>query len=251
MSENKIFGLRPVAEALKAGRPFEKIMLRNSGDLPDRSILALARERNIPVNYVPQERLNQLSKNANHQGIVAFFGAVEYAVLETVLEQLSVSGKPPFLLLLDRITDVRNFGAIARTAECAGVDAIIVPAKGAAALNDDAMKTSAGALNHVAVCRVANLKSAIFAIKSYGIKVVAATEKADTLCYDADLSSPVAVIVGSEESGIAPANLSLADSVVKIPLQGNIASLNVSAATAITLFECVHQNLKRQSHVTD
>jgi 23S rRNA (guanosine2251-2'-O)-methyltransferase len=242
MESNKIFGIRPVMEALMAGKSFEKIMIRDSGtsDMLHR-IIDSAREKNIRLDRVPSERLDRLAKNGNHQGIVAFLSSAEYSDLETALENIRQSGKLPFLLLLDKVTDVRNFGAIARTAECAGIDAIAVPAKNAAPLNADAMKTSAGALNRIPVCRVPNLRSAIYMIKSYGIKTVAATEKSGTDCYAADLSGAIAIILGSEESGISPNTLQLADETVKIPLQGNISSLNVSAAAAVISFECVRQ----------
>ncbi|MDR0724501.1 MAG: 23S rRNA (guanosine(2251)-2'-O)-methyltransferase RlmB [Prevotellaceae bacterium] len=242
MDSNKIFGLRPVLEALKAGKSFEKILIREGGGSELLyQIIDSAKKKDITLDRVPAERLNRLSKNANHQGVVAFLSSAEYSDLETVLENLQQRGKTPFLLLLDRITDVRNFGAIARTAECAGIDAIVVPAKNAAPLNVDAMKTSAGALNYVPVCRTPNLKSAIYLIKNSDIKIVAATEKANRSCFDADLSGAIAIILGSEESGISESNLELADETVKIPLQGNIDSLNVSAAAAVIAFECLRQ----------
>ncbi|MDR0384619.1 MAG: 23S rRNA (guanosine(2251)-2'-O)-methyltransferase RlmB [Prevotellaceae bacterium] len=242
MDSNKIFGLRPVLEALNANRPFEKILIRENGSSDMfRRIIDSAKKKNITLDRVPSERLDRLAKNGNHQGVVAFVASAEYSDLEEVLENILQSGKSPFLLLLDRVTDVRNFGAIARTAECAGIDAIVVPAKNAAPLNVDAMKTSAGALNYLPVCRVPNLRTAIYLIKTCGIKTVAATEKSGASCYDADLSGAVAVILGSEESGISTNNLALADETVKIPLQGNIDSLNVSAAAAVISFECVRQ----------
>lgn len=243
MEENKIFGLRPVLEALLANRPFEKIMLREGANSELlRQIIEQAKNKGITVNRVPAERLERLSKNGNHQGIVAFLSSAEYADLETVLENINQTGKKAFLLLLDKITDVRNFGAIVRTAECAGIDAVIVPAKNAAPMNVDAMKTSAGALNHVPICRVSSLKTALYLIKNYDIKTVAATEKAGKNYFDADLSCPIALIVGSEESGISKSTLELADEKVKIPLAGKIESLNVSAATAVIAFECVRQS---------
>jgi 23S rRNA (guanosine2251-2'-O)-methyltransferase len=242
MESNKIFGLRPVLEALKAGKPFEKILIRESGNSEMlRLIINSAAEKNITLNRVPSERLDRMAKNGNHQGVIAFLSAIEYSDLEEVLENIQQSGKQPFLLLLDRITDVRNFGAIARTAECAGVDAIVVPAKSAAPLNVDAMKTSAGALNYIPVCRAPNLRTAIYMIKSYGTKIVAATEKSGKDYFAADLSGAVAIILGSEESGISTNNLELADETVKIPLRGNIDSLNVSAAAAVISFECARQ----------
>ncbi|MDR2382795.1 MAG: 23S rRNA (guanosine(2251)-2'-O)-methyltransferase RlmB [Prevotellaceae bacterium] len=244
MDSNKIFGLRPVLEALKAGKSFEKILIREGGGSELLyQIIDSAKRKSITLDRVPAERLNRLSKNANHQGVVAFLSSAEYSDLEKVLENLQSTGKTPFLLLLDKITDVRNFGAIARTAECAGIDAIVVPAKNAAPLNVDAMKTSAGALNYIPVCRTSNLKSAIYLIKNYDIKIVAATEKANTNCFDADLSGAIAIILGSEESGISESNLELADETVKIPLRGNIDSLNVSAAAAVIAFECLRQQI--------
>ena len=247
MESNKIFGLRPVLESLKTNRPVEKIMIREatSGNDLLRQITSEAKAKNVTLQYVPEERLDRLVKNGNHQGIVAFLATAEYSDLETVLYDLQRKGVPPFLLLLDQITDVRNFGAIVRTAECAGVHAVVVPAKGAAPMNADAMKTSAGALNHVPVCRVSSLKTAVILAKGYGLKIVAATEKSETNYYEADLSAPLAVIVGSEESGISKNNLALADERVKIPLQGKIDSLNVSTATAVIAFECVRQNSMR------
>jgi 23S rRNA (guanosine2251-2'-O)-methyltransferase len=244
MDGNKIFGLRPVLEALKAEKSFEKILIREGGGSELLyQIIDLAKKKSITLDRVPVERLNRLSKNANHQGVVAFLSSAEYSDLEKVLENLQLTGKTPFLLLLDKITDVRNFGAIARTAECAGIDAIVVPAKNAAPMNVDAMKTSAGALNYIPICRTPNLKSAIYLMKNYDIRIVAATEKANRNYFDADLSGAVAVIFGSEESGISVSNLELADETMKIPLQGNIDSLNVSAAVAVIAFECVRQRL--------
>ncbi|MDR2466342.1 MAG: 23S rRNA (guanosine(2251)-2'-O)-methyltransferase RlmB [Prevotellaceae bacterium] len=246
---NKIFGLRPVLETLKANRPVEKIMIREtlrsmSGSDLLRQIASEAKAKGIALQYVPEERLDRLAKNGNHQGIVAFPATAEYSDLETVLEDLQQRAVPPLLLLLDGITDVRNFGAIVRTAECAGVHAVVVPAKGAAPMNADAMKTSAGALNHVPVCRVPSLKTAALLAKSYGLKIAAATEKTGTVYYEANLAAPLALIAGSEESGISKNNLALADECVKIPLHGKIDSLNVSAAAAIILFESVRQKLQ-------
>jgi 23S rRNA (guanosine2251-2'-O)-methyltransferase len=242
MDGNKIFGLRPVLEALKADKSFEKILIREgrASELLS-EIIDAAKQKNITLNRVPAERIDRLAKNANHQGVVAFLSSAEYADLETVLENIQLTGKTPFLLLLDKITDVRNFGAIARTAECAGIDAIVVPAKNAAPMNVDAMKTSAGALNYVPVCRTPNLRTAIYLLKNYDIRIVAATERADKNYFDADLSGAVAIVLGSEESGISDSVLELADETVKIPLQGNIDSLNVSAAAAVIAFEGVKQ----------
>ncbi|MDR1340806.1 MAG: 23S rRNA (guanosine(2251)-2'-O)-methyltransferase RlmB [Prevotellaceae bacterium] len=247
MENNKIFGLRPVLEAFKAGKTFEKIMIREGG-VSDMlfQIVDLAGKNSVTLNRVPVERLNRLAKGGNHQGVVAFLSAAEYAGLEDVMEKIAQSEKLPFLLLLDRITDVRNFGAIARTAECAGIDAIVVAAKGAAPLNIDAMKTSAGALNHIPVCRVPNLRTAIYLLRSYDIKIVATSERSGKDYFSADLSGAVAIMLGSEESGISANNLELADETLRIPLCGNIDSLNVSAAAAVVSFECVRQRKQKR-----
>ncbi|MDR2564363.1 MAG: 23S rRNA (guanosine(2251)-2'-O)-methyltransferase RlmB [Prevotellaceae bacterium] len=241
-SENKIFGIRPVIEAIQAGRPIEKIMLRE-GIITDllQMIQNKARANNISLAWVPTERLNRLCKGANHQGVIAFVASASYSDLEETLEKVKASEKTPLILLLDGVTDVRNFGAIARTAECAGVQAIVVPSKGAASMNADAMKTSAGALNYVPVCKTANLKSAIHLLRSYDICIVAADEKAENNYFDADFTKPSALILGSEESGISKQILTLADIRVRIPLAGKIESLNVSAAASAIMFESVRQ----------
>lgn len=240
--KNKIFGIRPVMEAFQAGKTIEKIMLRDgvNTDL-FQMIQHTAKQQNVPIQWVPAERLDRLSKGRNHQGVVAFVAATEYADLEEVMIELQDQGEVPFILLLDQVTDVRNFGAIVRSAECAGVHAIVVPAKGAAPLSADAMKTSAGALNYVPVCRVPNLKTAIIILKSYDVQIVAATEKADSDYFTADFKQPTAIIMGAEDTGISKSNLDLSDCKVAIPLQGDIESLNVSAAAAVLMFECVRQ----------
>jgi 23S rRNA (guanosine2251-2'-O)-methyltransferase len=180
----------------------------------------------------------------NHQGLVAFISAIEYTDIEVLLPGVFEKGKTPFILILDSITDVRNFGAIARTAECAGVDAILIASKGAAQVNEVAVKTSAGALNRIPVCRNHNLKDAITFLKQSGLKILAATEKADTLYYVTDYKMPLAIIMGSEERGVSGEYLKLCDETIKIPLNGEIESLNVSVATGIVLFEAVKQRME-------
>jgi len=236
-----IFGTRPVEEALHAGKEIEKILVqKNATNDALKSILLLARKYNVPVSKVPIEKLNRVTRK-NHQGIICFLSAINYASLDNIVDEKYQSGQSPFLLMLDRITDMRNFGAIARTAECAGVDAIIVPAKGGAIINSDAMKTSAGALNFIPVCRSANLKETINYLKNSGIQVVACTEKSDLPLYKQDFKDPVCLLMGSEEDGVSPAYLKLADSSVMIHLSGKIASLNVSVAAAIAMYEVVRQ----------
>jgi 23S rRNA (guanosine2251-2'-O)-methyltransferase len=236
-----LFGIRPVMEAIQSGREIDKVMLKKGldGELAQ-ELLALIAEHQIPVQHVPFEKLNALTQK-NHQGVVAFASLIEYADLEETVIGVVEKGEMPLVLLLDGVTDVRNFGAIARSAECAGVHAIVVPAKGAAQINGDALKTSAGALNMVPVCRVPSLRSAIYFLRDSGIQIVAATEKAEHDLYSSTLNKPTAVVLGSEEAGISPDVMRLADVPVKIPLCGSIASLNVSAAAAVALFEVVRQ----------
>jgi len=200
----------------------------------------LFRQWNIPFQYVPVEKLNRMT-GGNHQGIIAIVSAVEYTDLDKLVPMLFEQGKLPCLVLLDNITDVRNLGAIARSAECAGFDAMIIPAKGSAQINSDAIKTSAGALNTLAVCRVNSLEETAKYLKNSGFQLIAATEKSDELLYAVDFSKPSVIIMGSEDTGIDPKLMRLADKPVKIPMMGAIQSLNVSAAASVLFFEVVRQ----------
>ncbi|MCC3153318.1 23S rRNA (guanosine(2251)-2'-O)-methyltransferase RlmB [Hymenobacter sp. BT770] len=244
-SIDMLFGLRPILEALSAGRTLEKIfLLRGTKNSLVADISAAARAAGIPVQLVPSEKLDGLTRK-NHQGAVAFVSPIDYAPLDSIVSGLFEEGKVPFLLLLDRITDVRNFGAIARTAECLGVQAIVVPGRGAAQINGDALKTSAGALNILPVCRENNLQETIKFLQQSGVTVVACTEKADEAVGSAevDFTGPVAVLMGSEEDGISPELLRLADVKLKVPMAGQIQSLNVSVAAGIMLFEVARQRV--------
>lgn len=242
MKENEmIFGTRAVIEAIQAGKEIDKIMIKRDfqGELT-RELFSIVKGTDIPVQRVPQERLDRLTRK-NHQGVIAFISAITYQKLEDIIPFLYEEGKVPFIVLLDGITDVRNFGAIARTCECAGVDAIVIPPKNSVTVNADAIKTSAGALHSLPVCKEKSINEAIRFLKDCGIKVVAATEKAAQEYTAVDLSTPIALIMGAEDMGVAMDNLRICDEMVRIPLAGSIASLNVSAAAAILTYEVVRQ----------
>ncbi len=242
--EQMIYGIRPAIEAILAGKEVEKIFITRGarGDLMQ-ELKQLMRERKILYTEVPIEKLNRLTRK-NHQDVVCFISAVTYQSIEDIVQAVFEKGETPLILILDRITDVRNFGAIARTAECAGVHAIVIPYKGAAQINADAVKTSAGALNSIPVCREKNLSNTISFLKESGLQIIAATEKTAELHYDADYSPPCAIIIGSEEDGISSDLLKLADKKIKIPLLGTIESLNVSVACGVVLFEALRQRGK-------
>lgn len=241
--ENLIFGTRAVIEAVAAGKEVDKIIIQKGLSNQLFSELRKAIQgKDIPLQFVPPEKLNRLTSK-NHQGVIAFVAEVTYYDVEDMLAQTFEKGKTPLVLILDRVTDVRNFGAIARSAECAGVDFIIIPSRGAAQINADAVKTSAGALNRIPVCREENLKNTIDYLKESGLQIIACHEKTDNYHFNADLTKPSAIIMGSEENGISNEYLKRSDIQVKIPMVGSIASLNVSVATGIILFEAVKQRL--------
>lgn len=240
-ASDTLFGSRPIIEAIKAGREVDRILIQKglSNELL-KELIDEARAVGVPIATVPVEKLNRVTRK-NHQGAIAFMSSVVYSSLDNIIESSFSSGKEPFILILDRITDVRNMGAIARTAECAGVDAIVVPSRGGAQISSDAMKTSAGALNHIPVCRAENLKDTIVYLKNSGITVISCTEKTDNLLYEVNLTGPLAVIMGSEEDGISGEYLKLSDLLAKIPLAGKIESLNVAVSAGVILYETLRQ----------
>lgn len=238
-----IFGIRAVIEAIEAGKDIDKVLVKRdlSGELVA-ELQQLLRDYEIPMQRVPVERIDRITRK-NHQGVIAFTSAVTYHKLENIVPLLYEEGKNPFILILDGLTDVRNFGAIARTCEVAGVDAIVIPARGSVSVNSDAMKTSAGALHTIPVCREKSLKEAIVFLKNSGIKVVAATEKAATMYTKTDMKVPVALVMGSEDIGIAQEHLRISDELVKLPQFGKIQSLNVSVAAGVIIYEVLRQRV--------
>lgn len=236
-----IFGTRAVIEAIEAGKEIEKILIRRdmTNEL-SRQLFTALEGRVVPVQKVPVDKLNLLTSK-NHQGVIAFISPVQFQRLEDIIPFLYEEGKVPFVVVLDGVTDVRNFGAIARTCECAGVDAIVIPAKGSAAINADAIKTSAGALLNIAVCREDNLWEALRFLSNSGLNLVAATEKANENYTEITYNEPTALVMGSEEEGIAPEHLKLCHKQVQIPILGKIQSLNVSVAAGVMIYEVVRQ----------
>ena len=238
-----IYGTRAVMEAVRAGRPIEKIYLQTgmTNDLMKELVAAL-KAHGVPYSWVPAEKIGRLTSR-NHQGVVGLLSAVSYVPLQVLIDKAYGEGRTPFFLLLDRITDVRNFGAVARVCECAGLDGMVIEEKGNSPVTGDAVKTSAGALHYIPVCRVKSLKQAIRDLKENGIQIVACTEKATRILFEIDLSSPTALLLGSEEDGIDPALLKDADIAAKIPMHGKIESLNISVAAGIAIYEVLRQKI--------
>lgn len=240
--ENIIFGIRPVAEAIEAGKEIERIYIRKGGDsqlLNDLRDLCL--RHRLRVQEVPVEKLNRLTRG-NHQGAVAQIAAIGYVGLDDLLERVP-DDETPLLVVFDGVTDVRNFGAIARSAECAGAHGLVTPLKNSAPVNGEAIRASAGALSNIPVCRVGSVRTTLLTLKSEGFQIVAATEKSRKLLYDADLRRPTAIVMGAEDKGISREVLKLCDEQLAIPLVGKTESLNVSAAAAVMLFEVVRQRI--------
>lgn len=237
-----IYGTRAVIEAILAGKNIDKVMIQSglSNDLI-KELIAVARNNNVPVAFVPPEKIKRLSTK-NHQGVICLLSSITFASVDNLIFKAYNEGREPFFLILDRITDVRNFGAIVRTAECAGVDGIIIAEKGNAPITSDAMKTSAGALNHVPVCREKDMKKILQLLHDNGIRLVACTEKTEKSIYEVNLTGPLALILGSEEDGVSDTFLRESDELARIPLKGKIESLNVSVAAGIALYEALRQH---------
>ena len=236
-----IFGIHSVIEALKQNKDIEKINLLKDSDNPKlKEVEGLAKQNTVKISYVPIQKFKKF-ENLNHQGVIAYTSQIAYQDFETTIEAVLETKENPLFLLLDGVTDVRNLGAILRTAECTGVDAVILPKSGSAQVNNETIKTSAGAAFNISICKVDHLKDAIFYLKSSGIELVAATEKTDNSIYDLELNKPLAIIMGGEGEGIQSSILKMADHRGKLPLMGEIESLNVSVACGVILYECVRQ----------
>lgn len=247
MKENKdyIFGIRAIIEAIRSGRTIEKLLIKKGlqGEL-FQELFSLVRKENIPTQYVPYQKINKITRK-NHQGVIAYISPIEFQDLENILPKIFEEGENPLFLILDQISDVRNFGAITRTAECANVNAVIVPTKGSAQISSDAIKTSAGALHKIPVCRSNNLNQTIKYLSESGIQIIAASEKSDELYYDIDFTKPTAIVMGSEDHGVSAEILKISDHFAKIPILGKIESLNVSVASSVIIYEAVRQRLKK------
>ncbi|MBB3700373.1 23S rRNA (guanosine(2251)-2'-O)-methyltransferase RlmB [Flammeovirga yaeyamensis] len=242
-AEDIMYGIQPIFEALEAGKQFEKLFIqRDSSNESVAAIHKMANKAGIVVSRVPQEKLQRITSK-NHQGVIGFVPAIDYVDPQNVIATAYEEGKVPLVLVLDRVTDVRNFGAIARTAECAGVDLIVIPKKGSAQIGSDAVRTSAGALNHIPVARVDNLTQTVIEIQEAGLQLVSCTEKGSKDVYYIDLEGPTAIIMGSEEDGINSELIHISDKLAKIPMTGKVSSLNVGVAAGIIIFEANRQRM--------
>jgi 23S rRNA (guanosine2251-2'-O)-methyltransferase len=241
--DSLIFGIRAIQEAMQAGKEIDKIFIQKEaqGDLM-RALMKTIKENNLSFQYVPIEKLNRMTSK-NHQGAVATIAPISFVNLENLVLDTFEKGVTPLFLMLDQLSDARNFGAIIRTAECCGVHGIIIPKHGAAPVNGDTIKTSAGAVFNVPICKVEHMKDAVMYLQGSGIKTVAATEKTEHLLYDVSLKEPLAIIMGNEEKGIHPSLLKMVDEKAKLPLFGTISSLNVSVACGAFLYETLRQRI--------
>ena len=244
MKNNLIFGTRPVLEAINSGKSIEKLFIqKNLKKEILEKIKSKLSYKKVNISYVPKEKLNRITKK-NHQGIICYISPISYQPIEEIIQRVFEKGKDPFVIILDRITDTRNFGAISRVAYASGVDAIIIPEKESAIITSDSMKTSAGAINYIPICKVKSLRITANFLKESGLKLVSCTEKGDTKFYDSDLTSPCCIILGSEKDGVSNSLMDISDKRLKIPMKGNVKSLNVSSSASVILFEVVRQRFR-------
>lgn len=243
MEKFNIFGIRAILEALNSEKPIDKVwLLKGTQSKLFEQLLYKLREKNIAFSFVPVERLSRFSEK-NHQGAVARIGAIKTVEMEPLIEGIMQTNKNPLFLLLDGITDVRNFGAILRSAAASGIDAVFIPSSGSAPLNGDTIKTSAGGAFKVPISKVNHLKDVLFYLKAQEVSILALTEKASQTIYQQDLKGPTALIFGSEDIGISSGVLKLADVKAKLPIENEIDSLNVSVACGIVFYEAIRQRL--------
>ena len=240
-----IFGIRAIMEAIESDKEIDKIILKKDlqSELSHELFEVLRSHPLIQVQRVPLERINKYTRK-NHQGAIAFISSTHYQRVEDLVQNIFEEGKDPFFIILDGVTDVRNFGAIARTCECAGVDAVVIPFRGSVSVGADAIKTSAGALHTLPVCKEKNLVQTVKYLKASGVRVVAATEKGDKVYTDTNLTGPLAIVMGAEDTGVSPEIIRLCDDLVKIPINGKISSLNVSVAAGVMIYESIRQRQK-------
>lgn len=236
-----IFGLRPVIEAIKAGKQIDRLLVKQGlqGALYH-ELMTEVRNHNIVYQIVPVERIELVTRK-NHQGVLAWLSVIEYQQISNLLPMIYEKGEEPLIIVLDSVSDVRNFGAIVRSAECLGAHAVVIPEKGSARITADAVKTSAGALHTFPVCRERSIVKAVEFLKDSGLKVICAAEKSGSVVSQTDLTGPLVLILGSEEKGISRELISLAGQIIKIPMKGTISSLNVSVAAGIILYEILRQ----------
>lgn len=242
---NYIFGMHPVMEAIRSGKKIDKIIIKQGLEgYQFRELMEMLKGSDLAYQFVPAEKINHLAKGARHQGVAAQIAQIDYVPIEEAVAAAFNNSENPVAILLDGVSDVRNLGAIARTAECAGASMIILPAKGGASINAEAIKSSAGALMRMNICKVPNLRTALFFLQESGFNTIATNEKSDKMIYQADFTKPTAIVMGSEGKGISDAVLNICNESVRIPMSGEIGSLNVSVATSVVLFEMVRQRLK-------
>lgn len=246
-TQDIVYGLRPLIEAIRSGKEVEKVLLQKGlGGAMLKELIHLLNESMVPYQAVPLEKLNRITRK-NHQGVIAFIAPVQFYNIGELLPSFYEQGEEPFILVLDRITDVRNFGALLRTAASTGVNAVLIPSKGSARLNSGTIKSSAGAIYKIPICREHNLKKALAYLKNSGLRLVAVTEKAEKLHFEENLTGPLALIMGSEGEGISGEYLKLSDVQMKIPMLGEIESLNVSVAAGVLMYEVVRQRFLSKS----
>ncbi len=238
-----VLGRQPLVEAIRSGKAIDKILMQKNASGDSIALIReLAWDHQVPIQYVPPEKLNSISRG-NHQGVIAFTAAIQYLELQQVISFVVEKGETPLFLLLDGITDVRNIGAIARTALCMGVQALVIPDKGVAPLQEDAIKASAGALESIFVCRVNSLMKAVDELHLNGIRVFASEMTAEKTLFECDFREPCAIVMGGEEKGVYPALMKICDETMKIPMVGDFESLNVSVAAGMILYEAFKQRL--------